>query len=181
MEQSFFYRPMKSIQSIPKCHSRHATPGYPILQEKSFSIECITYIVSAISRLFFFSCPSAIFRFIITVIFRIPVKTVLFRRRISHVGVKFLKGLPSLADFYSTSSIFWMRFASLNHAAPCSIDLRSAFPMIIRVYSYATTRFSNFQMTLCSFYDISATTSQNPTSTFTIRFSLSSDSQETKC
>lgn len=81
--------------------SRYARLVRPVLQDLPTSGNCYPYVSSRIPGLFLARGPSAVFRFIISVVID-PLQSVVARRARPHVGIKILKSMPPLTDLNST-------------------------------------------------------------------------------
>lgn len=91
-------------------------------------------VSSAIMHLLKGRCPPAVFRFIVTILVRIPVKR-FTEWSLAHVGKEVFKFIPSGADTNSPVSIMlktaslWIR-AALNHSRPCLVRGRKLFAAV---------------------------------------------------
>lgn len=107
-----------------------------ILQASSFSPERNVYIITSVSRLFASCRPFAISRFVISVI----VNTFNGHafRGFSHVVQKIGKIHPSFTNFYSSTTIVFVRFfiwvkASFFNRLPASICFCCSVPFVVVV------------------------------------------------
>lgn len=111
----------------------------PILQNHRFIANSDSDISSEVATLFPMCDPSAIPRFVVSVIVN-AVQLFSFRF-LSHVSKEVYKYFPSVTDSYSTSTVVTInrRFrirASLNHIGPTSIDgaFTSGYAMKVRFW-----------------------------------------------
>ena len=121
-----------------------------LLHARSNSIYCNHDIWALISGLFFWSCPTTITFFIISILIWIAIKA-FSRRTLSHVSEEILELSPSRTDFYPATSIP-MKFrgfrvgASRYHAGPNTINASLAFSVSSVRSSFWHERLSfNFQ------------------------------------
>jgi hypothetical protein len=137
--ESIFYRPpiFKSLMESPSIYSKSFRP---LCLAKRITSKCNKFILSCISSLNFLSNPTA-------VIGRIPLRIILsiqqhVFRSLSHVFGKRFKGvIPSIANFYSTSTIGWIsriRFslAPISHTSPSIVQARVRHSVVFQLFTH---------------------------------------------
>lgn len=122
----FFYRPFVCNNSFVKIFQSNLKGQfiYPIRQRHCFSIICNKNRTFTVNALFSSVRPPTVFRGIVTIIVH-SIERIFFWP-LTHVAIKVIKTLPSIAYFYPTTTIsikIWIIriITSLTHLYPSSI------------------------------------------------------------
>lgn len=105
--KNIFQRPVtiKPVQNGAKVNAKSRTPFF---YGKGQTIVGDEAIASPVFALFLLCCPSAVARFVVSVVVY-TIKRMIERWTFAHIREKIIKGIPSLANGYSSTAIVFPR------------------------------------------------------------------------